>query len=49
MTGKSQSIINAIKSKVQNPMTGARFTNNDQIIELALESFVERLKKEKLM
>lgn len=49
MTGKSQNIINMIKQKVKDPMTGQRFTNNDKVIELALESFVERLKESKLL
>ena len=41
MNSNSQRIINTIKQKVKNPMTGGKFTNNDQIVDLAIESFFE--------
>ena len=49
MNSNSQRIINTIKQKVKNPMTGGKFTNNDQIIDLAVESFFERLKEQRLV
>ena len=49
MNSNSQRIINTIKQKVKNPMTGGKFTNNDQIVDLAVESFFERLKDQKLV
>ena len=49
MNSNSQRIINAIKQKVKNPMTGGKFTNNDQIVDLAVESFFERLKEQRLV
>lgn len=49
MNSNSQRIINTIKQKVKNPMTGVKFTNNDQIIDLAVESFFERLKEQRLV
>ena len=49
MYSNSQRIINTIKQKVKNPLTGGKFTNNDQIIDLAVESFFERLKEQRLV
>ena len=49
MNSNSQRIINTIKQKVKNPMTGGKFTNNDQIVGLAVESFFERLKQQRLV
>ena len=49
MNSNSQRIINTIKQKVKNPMTGGKFTNNDQIVDLAIESFFERLKEQRLV
>jgi hypothetical protein len=49
MNSNSQRIINTIKQKVKNPMTGGKFTNNDQIVDLAVESFFERLKEQRLV
>ena len=49
MNSNSQRIINTIKQKVKNPMTGGKFTHNDQIVDLAVESFFERLKSKRLL
>ena len=49
MNSNSQKIINIIKQKVKNPMTGGKFSNNDQIVDLAIESFFERLKEQRLV
>ena len=49
INSNSQRIINTIKQKVKNPMTGGKFTNNDQIVDLAVESFFERLKKQRFL
>ena len=49
MNSNSQRIISTIKQKVKNPMTGSKFTNNDQIVDLAIESFFERLKEHRLV
>ena len=49
MKSNSQRIINTIKQKVKNPMTGGKFTNNDQIVVLVVESFFERLKKQRFL
>lgn len=49
MNTNSQKIINTIKQKVKNPLTGSKFINNDQIIDLAIQSLYERLKEQRYL
>ena len=49
INSNSKRIISIIKQNMKKPMTGGKFANNDQIIDLAIESFLERLKEQCLV
>ena len=50
MNSISRQSLNLIKTKLKDPVTGQkRFKNDDQVIDLALENLMTRLKDQRLL
>tara|TARA_B100001964_G_scaffold171241_1_gene188422 strand:- start:62 stop:214 length:153 start_codon:yes stop_codon:yes gene_type:complete len=50
MNSISRQSLNLIKTKLKDPVTGQkRFKNDDQVIDLALENLMTRLKEQRLL
>lgn len=50
MNSKSRQTLNSIKNKVKDKITGQkRFSKDDEVIDLALELLLTKLKEERLM
>jgi len=50
MNSKTRSLIQEIKRKVKSPITGTyEFTNDDAVIDLAMQRLYEQLKQQRIL